>query len=144
MIWHQFSSWFKPYKVKVLSFLIGKFSLSLNFSFSVSVGVVITFRSCSVIKNLPYLLNVCSLLLKCLHASMAFGFFMYILWLFRLILNVSDFSTYWILHLIHSNKLITQLLWQVTWWKIVKVSLVWVLVNIIVLKTCWQQSDRLV
>ena len=37
-----------------------------------------------------------SLLLKCLLASMAFGFFMSFLWLFSLILNdVSDFPTYY-------------------------------------------------
>ena len=58
----------------VSSFFIQIFSLSFNLIFSVSVGIVFIFRSCSIIINLPCLLNVCSLLLKCLQASMAFGF----------------------------------------------------------------------
>ena len=71
-------AWFKPYGVKVLNFLIQKFSLCLNlyFSVTVTVGEVFIFRSCSIIINLSCLPNVCSLLLKCLHASMAFGFLM--------------------------------------------------------------------
>ena len=80
--WYQFSSCFKPYGVKVLTFLIQKFSLSLNLNFSVSVGVVFIIRSFSIIINLPCLLNGCSLLLRCLHAYIAFGFFMSFLWLF--------------------------------------------------------------
>ena len=95
MTWYQFSSWFKPYGVKVFSFLTQKFSLSFNFDFSISVGVVFIFRSCSININLPCALNVCLLLLKCLHASMAFGFFISFLRLFSLILNdVSDFPAY--------------------------------------------------
>ena len=95
-----FSSWFKPYGVKVLSFLIQKFSLSFNLSFSGSVWVGFIFCSCSIIIKLLCLLNVCSLLLKCLHASMAFAFFISFLWL----LDFSHFPTYWILHTTHSSK----------------------------------------
>ena len=71
--WYQCSSWLKPYDVKVLSFLIQKSFLSLNLNFSVSVGVVFIFRRSSTITNLPCLLNVCPLLLKCLHTSIALG-----------------------------------------------------------------------
>ena len=98
--WYQFSSLFKPYGVKVLSFLIQKFALSLNLNFSVLLVLLFIFRSCSIIINWLFLLNICSMLLKCLHASMAFDFFMSFLWLFSLILNnASDFPTYWILHM---------------------------------------------
>ena len=40
IIWYQFSSRFKPYDVKLLSFLIQKFSVSLKLNFSALVGVV--------------------------------------------------------------------------------------------------------
>ena len=91
IIWYQLSSWFKQHGVKVLSFLIQKFSLSFNLNCSVSVGVVLIFRSCSIIINLSCL----PLLLTCLHASMAFGFFMSFLWLFSLILKLLSMFSIW-------------------------------------------------
>ena len=118
--------------LKFLSFFIQKFYLSLNFNFSVSLGVVLIFRSCSIIINLPCLLNICPLLLKRLNASMTFGFFMSLLELFSLILNdISVFITYWILCMKHSVKQMTLLLRQVTRWKIGKIFLVWVLSSVI-------------
>ena len=66
----------RPNGVTVLTFLIQKFFLSSNFSFSVLVGLVFIFRSCSITMNLQCLLNAYSQLLEYLHASMVFGFFM--------------------------------------------------------------------
>ena len=88
---------------KNLRFLIQKFFLSLSLPFTVSVRVVFIFRSCSYIMNFP--LNVCSLLLKCLFASMAFiwclwrmyifvylyrlyMYYIYILYIYTYILNI--------------------------------------------------------
>ena len=102
--WYQFSSWFKPHGVKRLSLLTQNISLSFNVNFSASVGVVFICRSCSIVINLLCLLNVCLLLLKCLHASMVFGFMCFLRW-FSLILNYFlDFPTYWILHMMHFSK----------------------------------------
>ena len=144
MVSVQLSPWFKPYGVKVFSFFIQKFSLSFNLNFSVSMGVAFIFRSCSIIINLSCLSECMLIVIKMLICFYSVWFFMSFLWLFSLILNnISEFPTFWISYMTHSNKQMT-LLWQVTLEKIVKRSLVWVLLNFVVLKTWWKQSDQLV
>ena len=95
---YQFSSWFKTYGVKVLSFLIQKFSaLSLSLSLSVSLNLRVSVHISQMFNYYKFaMFTECMfIVIKMFACFYGVWFFMSFMWLFSLILNdVSDFPTY--------------------------------------------------
>ena len=83
--------------------------------------------------------SLCPRCSKCLQASLELGFFVFFLWLFDLrLIAVSAFSTYWILHNMHSVRSIMHSLLKLRLKKILNVRFVCWFVNVVVVIT-WLQ-----
>ena len=114
------SSWFRPLRDKVSSFNIEKSCLSFNRSFKVAFLTFSVSVSCSVKVNFVSWIKL-SPFLKWTQTGIAFALLMYFQWLLNLMLKlVSDLSTHWIFHRIHSSKYIIHWLLHVVIWYMLK------------------------
>ena len=103
VLFYLLSSWLSPNGSSVFSFwILLNLSLITNISRSASLDPC-KFTSLSMMMNLACLLKLCPFSWKSSQARMELGFLVSFLWLFNLRLNaVSAFSTYCILHNMHS------------------------------------------